>query len=98
MKLIDLIVKHVPREKIQRDAKFFVQQTHDNKLYGYFFQFVNEPSKDYCGITGYWGDVISKGWVLPIAETAEDARTTVITRDELMKAYGDAESMKKDPE
>ena len=92
MKLIDLIVKHVPREKIHPDAKFFAQDT----CFGVYilFQYLDVPKPDHLGRSGFWGGVKTAGVKVFLDEYAEDARTTVVTRDELMYAYDMAEITK----
>lgn len=82
MKLIELIIKHVLRDKIHPDAKFFTQDTHayNNRL----AQFKEKPVANYDGLDGCWyseGYIISSQINLP--ELAEDARDTVITREQL---------------
>ncbi|QHJ84312.1 MAG: hypothetical protein [Caudoviricetes sp.] len=85
MKLIDLIVKHVPREKIPSDAKFFAQDPDD---YHETWSFSNKPCKD---AHGEWFAGEGTFGYLDNFPVAEDASTTVITRDELMRAYDMAE-------
>ena len=81
MKLIDLIVKHVPRDEIHPDAKFFAQDTDGNhETWG----FSKKPRKD---VEGVWLSGHGPDNCLVDIPVAEDASTTVITRDELMQAY-----------
>lgn len=80
MKLLENIVKNVPREKIHPDAKYFAQDragVNPKSVYGY----ESKPSP--CEI--FWigtGGEIAKDFSL-----SEDAATTVITREELVRAY-----------
>ena len=80
MKLIELIIKHVPREKIHPDAKFFAQDDFqgDDRL----GQFKNHPAANYNGRIGYWfeKEFITRN---DLPELAEDARNTVVTREQL---------------
>lgn len=82
MKLIELIIKHVPREKIHPYAKFFAQDDWLGDIQ--LSQFKERPVADYNGKTGYWYDrsyIMYSQSALP--ELAEDARDTVVTRDQL---------------
>lgn len=82
MKLIELIMKHVPRDNIRRDAKFFTQDsfTGDTRL----SQFEKKPAADYKGYVGYWYDEsYIAGSRIALPELAEDARNTVVTREQL---------------
>lgn len=86
MKLIDLIVKHVSREKIPVRAKFFAQ---DPDEYHETWCFSEEPFlRD---ISDEWKSEEGFDKQLHGIPIAEDASTTVITRDELMQAYDAAE-------
>lgn len=81
MKLIDLIVKHVPREKIHPDANFFAQDSDEYPdTWGFSEYPVRDPGKNWRNVEGQWCRFLD----IPVAE---DASTTVITRDELMQAY-----------
>ena len=86
MKLIDLIVKHVPRDKIHPDAKFFAQDVDE---YHETWGFSEEPFLTDNGECWYSGEGVDGE--LQGVPVAEDAGTTVITRDELMYAYDAAE-------
>jgi hypothetical protein len=91
MKLIDMIVKHVPRDKIHSDAKFFAQDT----CFGAYvlFQYLNVPKIRHIGEPGYWeGEPV--GANVPLPEAAEDATDTIVTRDELMRVYDMADTVK----
>lgn len=87
MKLIELIIKHVPRGEIHPDAKFFTQDSHtyNNRL----AQFKEKPVANYDGLDGCW---YSKGYIINsqinLPEIAEDARDTVITRGQLEYLWG----------
>ena len=87
MKLINLIVRHVPREKIHPDANFFAQDNYRSNQR--LSQFKKMPVADGAGDWNDFSYITGSRIVLP--ELAEDARTTVITRDELMQAYDAAE-------
>ena len=82
MKLIELIIKHVPRDDIHPDAKFFTQDSHpcNNRL----AQFKEKPVANHSGMTGCW---CCKGYIIgsqiTVSELAEDARDTVVTREQL---------------
>ena len=88
MKLIDLIVKHVPREQIPIRANYFVQ---DQGEYHETWGFVKEP---YFREEDDWNSEYGATFELKGVPVAEDAGTTVITRDELMYAYDMAEITK----
>ena len=89
MKLIDLIVKHVPRDKIHPDANFFAQDLHGE--YCETWGFSNAP---YLDNEGLWVSMGGQNSNLDNFPIAEDASTTVITRAELMQAYDAAELTK----
>ena len=89
MKLIDLIVKHVPREQIPIRAKFFAQHPDE---YHETWCFSEEPCLH--NEEGEWRSEEGCDYELQGVPVAEDARTTVITRGELMYAYGAAELTK----
>ena len=78
MKLIDLIVKHVPRDKIPARAKFFAQ---DPNEYHETWGFSEEPCLH--NEEGEWRSEEGFDNELYSVPVAEDARTTVITRGEL---------------
>lgn len=82
MKLIDLIVKHVPRDDIPVRAKFFAQDPDEyHETWGFSEEpFLRDTSDEWIAEEGVDDEVNS----VPVAE---DARTTVITRAELMQAY-----------
>lgn len=82
MKLIDLIVKHVPRDKIPARAKFFAQ---DPDEYHETWCFSEEPCLH--NEKGEWRSEEGCDYELQDVPVAEDASTTVITRAELMQAY-----------
>ena len=86
MKLIDLIVKHVPRDKIPARAKFFAQ---DPDEYHETWCFSEEPCLH--NEEGEWRSEEGSDYELQGVPVTEEARTTVITRDELMRAYDMAE-------
>lgn len=81
MKLIELIIKHVPRDDIHPDAKFFAQDTCSGVRI--LFQYLDMPKPKHAGTPGYWGVVRSVGNVFNMYEAAEDARNTVVTREQL---------------
>lgn len=85
MKLLELIVKNVNREKIHHDAKYFMQDvtTKDVK----FSRLEGKP--DFSTYYGKWyrGKVKTSDDNLGYLPLSEDAATTIITREELMRAY-----------
>lgn len=80
MKLIELIMKHVPRDKIHPDAKFFTQDT----CFGMrvLFQYLTVPKIRHVGKGGCWGGKAA-GAKVYLPEAAEDANDTVVTREQL---------------
>ena len=86
MKLIELIIKHVPRDKIPARAKFFAQHPDE---YHETWGFSEEPCLH--NEEGEWRSEEGFDNELYSVPVAEDARTTVITRGELMRAYDMAE-------
>lgn len=80
MKLIELIIKHVPRDDIHPDAKFFAQDYFQGDIR--LGQFKNHPAANYNGRIGYWfeKEFITRN---DLPELAEDARNTVVTREQL---------------
>ena len=89
MKLIELIIKHVPRDKIPARAKFFAQHPDE---YHETWGFSEEPCLH--NEEGEWRSEEGFDNELYSVPVAEDARTTVITRGELMYAYDAAELTK----
>ena len=81
MKLIELIIKHVPCDKIHPDAKFFAQDTCSGMRT--LFQYLDMPKPKHEGIPGYWGGTYSVGGIFNMRKAAEDARDTVVTREQL---------------
>ena len=78
MKVIETFVTSVPRNEIHPDAEFFTQDRDD----GSFSQFSEEPStKGY-----YWYGNRYEG-SLGRNSVSDAADRTIITREELMKAY-----------
>lgn len=82
MKLLELIVKNIKREKIDPVANFFAQDwgTRTNRILGYS----HIPKAD---AVEWNSKFYIPGSSLNIPIVAEDAETTIITREELMKAY-----------
>lgn len=82
MKLLELIINNVPREKIHPDANFFAQDwcNYGKKAAG----FSERPSV----VANEWdGENYINGSSLNLPILSEDAATTIITREELMRAY-----------
>ena len=78
MKVIETFVTSVPRNEIHPDAEFFTQDRDDGSL----SQFSEKPStKGY-----YWYGNRYEG-SLGRNSVSDDADRTIITREELMKAY-----------
>ena len=81
MRVIEAIVKTVPREDIDPLAEFFTQD-YDGEIYGY----ENAPTEDnYSGFV--WRGEAGESYYVGESQTASDARTVIIAREELMKAY-----------
>lgn len=81
MKLIELIIKYVPRKNIHPYAKFFAQDTCSGMRT--LFQYLDMPTPKHAGIPGYWGGSKQSGMKIYLHEAAEDARDTVVTREQL---------------
>ena len=81
MKLIELIIKHVPRDKIHPDAKFFAQDTCFGEKV--LFQYLIVPKIRHVGKGGYWVGEAASGAKVHLPEAAEDGRDTVVTREQL---------------
>ena len=77
MKLIELIIKHVPRDDIHPDAKFFAQ---DDGEYHETWGFSEKP---YLRIEGDWNSDEGIEFELRNIPVAEDANETVVTRGQL---------------
>lgn len=77
MKLIELIIKHVPRDKIHPDAKFFAQ---DDGEYHETWGFSEKP---YLRMGGDWNSDEGIEFELRNIPVAEDACDTVVTREQL---------------
>lgn len=80
MRVIETFVKHVPRENIPADAKWFVQ----GSVSGGLFSITGKDKPVLCG-TGWHG--IGKTLRHSTQTVATDAAETVVTREELMRAY-----------
>ena len=85
MKLIELIVKHVSRSVISPDAKWFMQDSRSRKIK--FSTLSEKPELATNGAMWYRGSVNMSDCVLGEFEPATDAEETVLTREELMRAY-----------
>lgn len=82
MRVIETFVKYVPREAIPTDAKWFMQDD-SGELKSSPFE--REPES----YNGWWcrGSISSGNDVFGNHKLATDAAETVVTREELMKAY-----------
>lgn len=78
MRVIETFVKFVPREKIPADANWFAQGSIGGELLGSYDE--EKPYNDAI----WW---ISKGSFFGVQPIATDAAETVVTREELMRAY-----------
>lgn len=83
MRLLELIVKNVNREDVNDRANFFVQDW-KSKI-PKVDSFISKPNSD-SGIE-WRGQGFLSTYSLILTEIAEDAATTIITREELMRAY-----------
>ena len=86
MKLIDAIVKTIPRGSIPASAEFFAQ---DCDEYHETFSFSKVPA---LTALGEYRSIGGTDRLLPDVPVATDAATAVITRAELMEAYDNEHS------
>lgn len=84
MKLLELIVSKVKREDIPESANFFVQDW--NKGSDVAISFTRKPNNSESELE-WKGIGYLIGGLIRIGELSEDAATTIITREELMRAY-----------
>ena len=80
MRVIETFVKHVPREKLPADAKWFMQDG-DGEL-----KSSPENGKPYY-VSRVWMREKSRGAIFNTVRVSSDAAETVVTREELMRAY-----------
>lgn len=89
MKLLENIVKNVPRTFIEPAAAYFAQDTcYSGENGALVAQFYQKPSVRQRKSGVCWGDehYIFNSRMIGL-EASEDAETTVVTREELMRAY-----------
>ena len=83
MKLIELIVKNVKREGIPEDACFFAQDADDALIFWYSEKPIFSQTKGYWDASGDSHYLEIEGDIV----VSPDAAETVVTREELMRAY-----------
>ena len=85
MRVIETFITYVPRENIRRSANYFVQDSSNHNGH-YLSQHSHEPAHQ----EGFHGCWYSEGYISGTqvkAPLSTDAAETVVTREELMRAY-----------
>ena len=85
MRVIETFITYVPRENIRRSANYFVQDSSNHNGH-YLSQHSHEPAHQ----EGFHGCWYSEGYISGTqvkAPLSSDAAETVVTREELMRAY-----------